>query len=165
MTRQRKLAFAAFLGVLLLVPLALIGWNELRLASGTKVVLHVRPVDPNDPFRGEYVALSYDISNLPVERGTKNGDTVYVPLHRERRSWRGRRAVRERPTSGTFIRGRLSRGRIEYGIETFYVEEGKAPEYERAIARQELYAEVVLDGGGGAKLEDLVIRPLRSGES
>ena len=165
MTRRRKLTFAAFLGVLLLVPLALIGWNEFRLASGEKVILHVQPVDPDDPFRGEYVALSYDISNVPVERGTESGDTVYVVLHRQGRAWRGRRAVRERPGSGTFIRGRVSRGRIEYGIETFYVEEGKSPEYERAISRQELYAEVVLDDEGGAKLEDLIIRPLRPGES
>jgi hypothetical protein len=49
-------------------------------------------------------------------------------------------------------------GRIEYGIETFYVEEGKAIEYERAIARGNLYADVALDDDGGAQLDDLVVR-------
>ena len=159
MSPRRLLAFAVFIAGLLLVPLGLIAVNEYRLASGKHVLLHVEPVDPNDPFRGEYVALSYDISRVPGADGAGRRD-VYVILEKRGRAWTGRRAVRERPSADeTFIRGVARNGRIEYGIETYYVEEGESPRYERAIAQQELYVDVVLDDNGGAKIDELVIVP------
>jgi uncharacterized membrane-anchored protein len=109
-----------------LVPLALIAWNEYRLSSGERIVLRAQPVDPNDPFRGEYVDLTYPISRLDTG-GAERGSTVYVPLQRRGRAWTGDRVVREKPDEGTFIRGRVSNFGIRYGIETFFVEEGEAP--------------------------------------
>jgi uncharacterized membrane-anchored protein len=160
-SRRRLIAFGVFIAGLLLVPLGLIAVNELRLASGKHVLLHVEPVDPNDPVRGEYVALSYDISRVPGADADGAGPRdVYVILERRGRAWTGLRATGERPADGeTFIRGVARNGTIEYGIETYYVEEGESPRYERAIARQELYVDVVLDDGGGAKIDKPVILP------
>ena len=161
MNRRRAIAFAVFLAAILLVPLGIIAVNEYRLATGERVRLHVEPVDPNDPFRGEYVALSYDISRLPVVGGTApRRGPVYVVLERRGRAWPGERATVERPPDDeTFIRGRWNGGQIEYGIETYYVEEGESPRYERAIARQELYVDVVLDDDGRAAIDKLVVVP------
>ena len=142
--------------MLVLVPLTLIAWNEYKLSSGKRVVLRAQPVDPEDPFRGQYVALTYDISRLRAA-GTEPGTTVYVPLQKRGRAWTGDRVVRERPDEGTFIRGRTGAFGIRYGIEKFFVEEGQAPRYERAMAQRRLYAEVVLDGDGDARLDELVI--------
>ena len=158
MSRRRVIAFGVFLSAILLVPLGMIAVNEYRLARGTHVLLHVEPVDPNDPFRGEYVALSYDISRLPVS--PPHAGEVYVVLEKRGRAWTGDRAVQARPSGDeTFIRGEARNGLIEYGIETYYVEEGESPRYERAIARQELYVDVVLDGDGRARIDELVVVP------
>ncbi len=160
MNRRRLLAFCVFLGAIMLVPLGIIALNEYRLATGTHVLLHVEPVDPNDPFRGEYVAFDYEISRLPVSGETRPAGEVYVVLEKRGRAWTGDRAVAERPSGDeTFIRGESRNGRIEYGIETYYVEEGESPRYERAIARQELYVDVVLDDDGRAQIDKLVIVP------
>ena len=51
------------------------------------------------------------------------------------------------------------RVQIRYGIETFYVEEGKAIEYERAIRSRDLYADVSIAGDGKARLARLVVQP------
>jgi uncharacterized membrane-anchored protein len=153
---DRKIGFAALVAALVLVPLALIAWNEYRLSSGERILLRVQPVDPNDPFRGEYVDLTYPISRLDT-RGAEAGSSVYVPLRKRGRAWTGDHVEREEPDAGTFIRGRVTGSGISYGIETFFVEEGQAIRYERAIAAGTLYAEVVLDDDGGAQLDELVI--------
>jgi uncharacterized membrane-anchored protein len=153
---DRKVGFVALVAALVLVPLTAIAWKEYRLSSGERILLRVQPVDPDDPFRGEYVDLTYPISRLHLG-GAERGTTVYVPLRKRGRAWTGDHLVRDRPDEGTFIRGRVADFGIEYGIETFFVEEGQAQKYERAIAERRLYAEVVLDDDGDAQLDELVI--------
>lgn len=163
MSRARRIAFAAVVAAQALVPLAMIGLSESALASGDDVRLQALPVDPHDPFRGEYVALAYEISNLPVPPGARVGDTVYVELEPRGEAWSGGSAGLEYPLGDVrFIRGRITQvyggnARIEYGIETYYVEEGQGPELERAISRHALYVDVVLDDDGGARIEEVVI--------
>lgn len=161
MTRRRVFAFAGLLGLLVAVPLALVAWSEYELASGQRIRLHAEPVDPEDPFRGQYVQLGYDISRLDT-RGARPGTAVYVPLRRSGDVWTGTRVERERPDDGVYIRGRVAGFGIRYGIETFYVEEGEGPRYERAMAERRLYADVVVDDDGEARLEDVDIGPRRN---
>ena len=160
MTRGARIAFAVVVAAMVAVPLGIIGWNEWKLASGEVVILRVEPVDPLDPFRGEYVALSYPIGRLPTG-GLEPGETVYVPLRKRGDHWSGEAATATRPDGDvTFIRGRVRRsGSIEYGIETFYVEEGQARRYEEAMFDRRLDAKVVLDDDGKARLDELVVRP------
>ena len=160
MTRRARIAFAVVVAAMVTIPLGTIAWNEWKLSSGKKVILQVEPVDPLDPFRGEYVALSYSIGRLETP-GLEPGETVYVPLQKTGDHWSGLEPRATRPDGEvTFIRGRVTRpGRIEYGIETFYVEEGQARRYEDAIFRRRLDAKVVVDDDGKARLDDLVIRP------
>lgn len=49
---DRRAGFAALVAALVLVPLALIDWNEYRLSSRERILLRAQPVDPNDPLRG-----------------------------------------------------------------------------------------------------------------
>lgn len=151
---RRHTQIVALAALLVAVPLVLVGWNEWRKHSGEHVLIRVEPVDPYDPFRGEYVALSYGISRVPHP----DTDVVYVPLHRDGIAWTGSRGVAKRPESGTFIRGRAHGDTIDFGIETFFVQEGTARRYENAISNRRLYADVVLHDDGTAQLDDLVIR-------
>ena len=158
MSRRRLIGFAVLLAALVLFPIGLVVWNEVNLSTGKEVLLEVRPVDPDDPFQGEYVALTYPISRVPTPPGTDTGDTVYVKLFSDGTVWRSAGAFRDKPSSGTFIRGRVkSFSGIEFGIEAFYVEEGRARRYEEAIINGRVRAKVVLDDDGGARLKDLVI--------
>jgi uncharacterized membrane-anchored protein len=155
MSRRTRIAFLAVVGAQLLFPLGVIGYNELKLATGTEVRLRVQPVDPIDFFRGEHVVLAYQISNVDHEAGTRPGMTVYVPLRKEGQYWTGEFAQLDRP-SGVFIRGRATdSGGTEFGIETYFVEEGEARGYEEAAAEGDLAVDVVLDDEGGAKIKRL----------
>ena len=162
MSTRARIALVALAGAQLLFPLGMIGWNELQLALGTEVRLKTAPVDPVDLFRGRYVALRYEISSLPVDGDVRRGDTVYVVLERSAEIWTGGSASTSRPEDGTFIRGRVtsgdrSRASIEYGIETYFVDEDEAPELERSSGR--LVVDVVLDDDGRARIDG--VRPRR----
>ena len=59
-----KYALAALLPLLILLALPLKPF--LISFLGQEVTLAVRPVDPRDLFRGDYVALSFEIETVPV---------------------------------------------------------------------------------------------------
>ena len=153
MTARRRLAFWALVALQALVPLALIGWNEVALATGTEVTLRTVPVDPLDLFRGRYVTLRYEISSLEPPPGTHRGDRVYVPLRRDGEHWTGDVAVREQPDDGPFIRGTVSPSGITYGIETYYADEDEARRLEGRAG--ELVVRVALDGDGRARISGI----------
>ena len=163
MTRARRLAFLVAVAAQAVVPLALIGWNEVALARGSDVRLRTVPVDPLDLFRGRYVTLRYEISRLRVFGRASVGDTVYVELRQRGDRWTGYHASPDRPPDGsTFIRGRVrdsfgDEAAIEYGIETYYADEDEARQLERR-ANGALYVDVVLDADGRARIDDVVLR-------
>jgi uncharacterized membrane-anchored protein len=80
------------------------------------------------------------------------GDTVYVELERRGEVWSGDRASRVRPDGGDpFIRGVVTGGGIEYGIETYYADEEEARRLEREAAGR-LQVDVVLDDDGRGRV-------------
>ena len=135
----------------------------MTVFQGDTVRLRVIPIDPRDLFRGEYVILGYDISRLPRDStlGVPNpGDIVYVELGRKQGSmeWEAVKWSRHRPNRGIFLRGTIqSYSRVEYGIESYFVEEGQGPEYERAVRSGDLYADIVVDDEGRGIVWKLVI--------
>ena len=153
MSRRRRLAFWTLVALQALVPLGLIGWNEVALATGTEVTLRTVPVDPIDLFRGRYVTLRYEISRLSPPADVRPGDRVDVPLHRAGEHWTGTRALRERPDGGTFIRGTVTDGGVVYGIETYYADEDEARSLERRAG--ELVVHVVLGDDGRARVSGI----------
>ena len=156
MSPRRRLVFLALVAAQLLVPLGMIGVNELALATGTKVTLLTRPIDPLDPFRGRYVALGYEISSLADLRA-RPGSTVWVELEPRGDRWVARRVHTSEPeTDRPFIRGVVRDGRVVYGIETFYADEDEAPRLERLQGR--LLVDVVLDDDGEARIDGVRVR-------
>jgi uncharacterized membrane-anchored protein len=123
------------------------------------VLLHVQPRDPRDLFRGDYVTLSYDISRGLVGRAHPGGP-VYVSLVAggDGRHYRADAFLDAPPASGLFIRGTVRGGGwVDYGIETYYVQEGTGHDYETAVRIGRLWAEVALDRNGNPQLKRLVI--------
>lgn len=162
--RERVLLILAVtfqLGVLG-VMIAQSGWTHL---TGDTVLFRVIPVDPRDMFRGDYVILSYEFSRITpmgadLYAKESAGREIYVTLAEDSdgRHWSATSATFERPASGRFIKGKIvGPGNIEFGIESFFVQEGKGKEYEEARTARRLSAEVALTADGVARLKNLVL--------
>ena len=85
---------------------------------------------------------------------------MYVSLvpDADGRHWRADQVSISRPQSGRYLRGRIAAsGRLEFGIEAYYVQEGKGRAYEEAIRTKRLSAEVALTSDGTAALRALRI--------
>jgi uncharacterized membrane protein len=84
---------------------------------GKHVVLEVQPVDPRDLFRGDYVVLAYDVGRLPLPGGQRSaweeGKPVYALIEPavDGKHWHGLKLSWEKPTSGTFLAGKVEYGR------------------------------------------------------
>jgi uncharacterized membrane-anchored protein len=161
MTGTRRIAFWLVVAVQALVLVALIGFNERALAEGDEVTLRTVPVDPVDLFRGRYVTLRYEISNVNVEEGIQAGDAVYVPLYETGGAWTGSFGYSSPPPEGTFVRGTVRSiaggpAQVEYGIETYYTDEDDARRLERAST---LLVTVAVDDGGQARISR--VEPVR----
>ncbi|MGD0517507.1 MAG: GDYXXLXY domain-containing protein [Thermoguttaceae bacterium] len=162
------------IGGIILQLIVLVGMIAMRLApilTGNTILLRVVPVDPRDIFRGDYVVLGYECSRIPAAgiaglQSYHNYDfrdvqdqTVYVTLAPESdgRHWRPEQYSTERPKQGIYLRGKIQGWQIQYGIESFYVQEGKGHDYENAVRNRKLSAKISVTAGGEAVLRDLVI--------
>ncbi|MGZ4965448.1 MAG: GDYXXLXY domain-containing protein, partial [Limisphaerales bacterium] len=118
--------------------------KEIQLKSGTTVLLETAPVDPRDLLSGDYVILSYRISNIPFALFQQSGAAaqdlksvnraVYVVLHKNGQFHQAISASLELivPKSGdVVIKGNIAPNpwrsgdvRINYGLEKYFVPEG-----------------------------------------
>ncbi len=167
-SRDRKILIAAF-GLQVAVLLGMIVLRSMPLLFGDTVLLRVVPVDPRDLFRGDYVILSYEFSRTHTSKiegfddignGEWKGRRVYVSLVPESdgKHWRAEKVSIRLPDGGTYIRGQIvGYGRLQFGIEAYYLQEGKGREYEEAIRQRRLSAEIAVTSGGRAALRGLQI--------
>jgi uncharacterized membrane-anchored protein len=160
--------------MLLLVALcqsAALGWmvferNRL-LATGTEVVLPVLPVDPRSLFQGDYVRLGYAIGQLQVPPPDSNDASwqarpVFVTLAKQTDgAWVSVASAAKRPVTlepgQVVIHGTARYAQAEFGIETFFVPEGKGRELENLIGTKKLAALVAIDASGKAGLKGLLV--------
>ena len=111
------------------------GQREWVLNTGRTVWLRTAPIDPNDPMRGAYVSLRYEVSRVPRELcrdgvaiwmdELRKTDADWQVRHRREAAWRDHEVyavLREgsdglaeltaltdrRPAAGLYLRGRVS---------------------------------------------------------
>ncbi len=111
--RYRKL-FVFAVALQIAVLLVMMGMKWSTAAFGTKILLKTAPVDPWDMFRGDYVVLNYEISELdlsqvPVDKKDfKQNETVWVQLEKQGRYWTPASVSHRRPADGSLaIKGRV----------------------------------------------------------
>jgi uncharacterized membrane-anchored protein len=158
---------------------SMIVYKQYTIITGEQVLLKTVPIDPRDLFRGDYVILSYeDISTIKVDLedsksisssfNNKYEIDIYIILDKDAdtniASYQG--VSTTKPESGLFIKGKASKSygdkndsnmylNINYGIESFFVPEGKGLEIERSLG--EIYTNVSIDRNGNAVLRNLYL--------
>jgi len=91
-----------------------------------RYLLHVRPIDPRDLLRGDYIRLGYDISTPPAGADFKEGDIAYVRLRQDGRFWTISTVSSAPVDDGApWLKARWRNGEFDYGIDKYFVPEGK----------------------------------------
>ncbi len=146
---------AAALQLLALAYLA--GERELILRTGRIVYLRTAPIDPRDAFRGDYVRLDYEISHAAsnqVRAGLLAPQPEGAPRAKATRVYAALKMdgdlaaldfVSDRKPAGAEIvlRGQaLRRGgpglSLRYGLEAYFVEQGRGLDLERGRREGEI---------------------------
>lgn len=138
---------AALLPLLILLSMML--RPEAALRMGTAVVIEVRPIDPRDPFRGEYLALELPIQDISLTKIVKcdlspedlsRGKTIYVSLTSGSGGIWKVSAVSLKKPGGVYLRGKVlywspEALRVDYGksLNRYFVHEGEAPLLEKIL--------------------------------
>lgn len=152
----------------ILIQCLILGWmaaeREWIVRTGPSVWLRTAPVDPRDLFRGDYVTLGYEISNIPAGKfgpalkqymaglANRKADSpyrdgreivIYATLEVQPGAGVAEMVTADLtpPPAGLFIKGRVrpfwNAGRsnaligVAYGIDAYYVQQGKGRELER----------------------------------
>ena len=183
---MRRLVIIAAVAAQVLVLAIMAGQREWVVRTGERVLVRTAPIDPNDPMRGEYARLNYEISTVPrslCRDGVAEwfGDAaaysrefrdrrVYALLELDESGVASLTALTDRrPASGLFLRGRTewigSRFvRVRYGIEALFMEQGRALEFERmagsVMVGVPVNAEIAGGSDGLAVLRDYSWEPL-----
>ena len=142
---KQKLLLPAFILVALAqlyVPASMIWSRENVLKKGTEYKFKTELVDPNDPFRGKYITLSFEDNIMEVENTAdwNMGEDIYASITTDEEGFAQISAIsREEPDSGEefisakvgFIAGlNTDKLRIEFPFDRYYMEESKAYEAE-----------------------------------
>jgi uncharacterized membrane-anchored protein len=149
------------------VPGSLVVQHELTRSGGTLWKFQTAPVDPNDPFRGRYVRLSFTAEREHVPFA--DSETMYVGPDTRMYAVLAAgpdgfaRLVRlheARPASGdyldVFVYGSASEAVVRLPFDRYYLPEDRAPQVEREYfeasrsAQSNTYAEVRVRNGHAA---------------
>jgi uncharacterized membrane-anchored protein len=136
--------------------------------TGKTIILKTEPVDPRDPFKGDYVNLLYDISTIrePLTETQKTEllktHKIYAVLKPVDQYYALDHFATQKPGLGIiYIQGWVwgeirDFMRIQYNIESYYVPEGKGKEVE-AHQGKDLFVEVYVDEKGLATIKTLML--------
>ena len=167
------------LGLQISIIFVIIMFKSSVISGGEEILLRINPADPRDVLRGDYVSLQYDISLVPhhyfISQQVKNGDVVYAFLRQSGKYWRVSRVQNNKPNGADlFIKGRVISGgidsqisdipnyvhngpplKIEYGIEQYFIPEGKGQTMN--FMNKNVDAHVVVDKDGNSVLKQIYV--------
>lgn len=149
--RRIRVWFSALVAAQALFLLGWAGWLEAELARAPTVLLEVRPVDPAEILRGDYIRLGYVIADVPKARfsgswGADYGEPVCIEVRPGQEFWEvasahvgrcagGRSAPDRLGIQGSFSGYDDDSVTVDYGIDRYYVPEGMGTPRGRLTAR------------------------------
>ena len=180
---KNKILLPAFILVALVqlyVPASMIFGKEKVITQGQVYRFKTQPIDPNDPFRGKYINLSFEENFILMPNASEwyRGDPVYVILTTDEKGFAKIESLTKVQPEGDsgyvkasinyIITDTMSHVTIQYPFERFYMEESKAANAELAYnealrdSSQITYALVSIKDGD-AVIRDVLINgiPIR----
>ena len=152
-----------------LILLAMIVRPTWTAMAGEEIRIQTAPIDPDDLFRGSYVALSYEIETVSSKqldaaifsdfKRKNEGEyrNVYVQLKKgEDQLYHADHVSYKNPKKGIFLKGKLqipydfagsSPIQIEYGLDNYYVPKEKAEKLESSASVKPAIAIIKLKNG------------------
>lgn len=180
---DKKALLLVLLAPVVVIALFLIV-KTAALLGAQEIQLRVRPVDPRDFFRGDYVNLNYDISRIPLKQvpyfgteGIRSGD-FYAILEKRGEAWELVRTeavlgirtgqVPQTESGQVCLKGEIAEREpwivggardlsATYGIESFFVPEGRGKEIEFARDADKVTAVVAVNRNCVPTLKTLLI--------
>ena len=167
--KTKKIIFAAFALIVLLIPMYLIFQSEDVLTNGHQHKLRLQGYDPLDPFRGKFLRLRFE-NNIPCDADLAIGDNGYVLLEKDSIGYSHFSFVQKtRPSHSDYIEAKVT---MVYGgkadmdfdnLNKFFINEGVAEEAETIMADftqmapDKIYMTIrVLDGE--VRIEDIIVK-------
>lgn len=155
--KKQYIGLIIVLCVILAIFAYFITYNAWPHLTGKKIILATWPVDPFDPFMGQYMTINYEISRISDANvtGFVADDSIYVLLKEDEQGiWRRIGAQKNKPEHGDFIKGKVTSSysgvlRIEYGIEQYYFEKGAN------VPTRNVTVEATVTNSGRAKIVQL----------
>ena len=157
MSRRVMILFFAVVAAQVIGLVIFAGVRQAALTQGREVTLQTVPVDPRSLLQGDYAILDYEIADIPPWLDDPPaGDTVYVILRECGDVWCAEWHDTSRPDPGkVYIRGEVNdRGRLDFGIGTFFVPEGTGHIVENAA---DVKVVVSLSSSGNAVIKEVLV--------
>ena len=157
MSRRLMILFFAVVAVQVIGLVVFASVRQVALSQGREVTLQTVPVDPRSLLQGDYAILDYEVADVPRWLDDRPaGSAVYVILHECGNVWCASRHDTRRPDSGeVYIRGTVNeRGRLDFGIGTFFVPEGTGHIVENA---RDVKVVVSLSSSGNAVIKQVLV--------
>ncbi len=177
MNKDIKIGLAVAFQVMVIFVLIMV--KLMTLSGGREILIHLLPVDPRDPLRGDYVTYQHDLTTvgsyyygtrLVNEEQFQQGEVVYVSLvESDGFSYPGEMS-HAKPADGIFIKGRIvgvdtpssdsyekPTYRLDYGIEQYFIPEGKGQMFTTWTQDRQAFAKVAVDTDGTPALKQLYV--------
>lgn len=175
MNNKRKL-----IAILVAVPWLILGGMifkaYLPIFTGRQYLLPVKARDPRDFFRGNYVSLQYEFSNLPLktlkhdlraEKKYRFGDTLWLTLRETEGALSATGLYAERKPDAAIVLKVQPASTLEMtdtnadlftGLESFFAPKAEALDWESALREGRVFARVSIDHSGNARLTGLELK-------
>jgi uncharacterized membrane-anchored protein len=142
-----------------------------HLRHGREIIMSIRPVDPRDLFKGDYVRLAFNVARPPgniappnkaMWRGDKQiGTAMYVLLEKTaiEGDWKVVSETAKPPVAAAnqVVLQADNTYDLRFGIERYYVPEGTGPKLEDQARTGKLAAIVAVDAKGRAAIKGLML--------
>lgn len=158
---MKKISYFIIIFWMVILSVVLI-YNETILKMGQSVLLKIYPIDPRDFLRGDYVALRYEINNVPENSYFSrryNHRDVYVTLEKDVDGiFHIKNIISALPKKELYIKGEMKGKRISYpSIEKYFTKEGEARDLERKLQNGAV-AKVRINKRGDSRIEEILFK-------
>ena len=143
-----KKAVFSIIAVWVAITFSLVIYNEAVFVFGKEITLKVRPIDPRDFLRGDYVALGYEINKAPKTSPYIYGDGYVLLKEYKNKHQKGE----------IYIKAKIKGKNIEYpSIQKYFTKTQLAKKLEKDLIKGG-YAKISLTKNGSARIKEITLK-------